>query len=86
MFIGLLSVCTILSFGEFLLSYSKRPIKCVSLNNQPCQTRPAIVHINSNETIFYPFTISFNKGGGSCSTSDDPYARLCVENKVKCLG
>ena len=33
MFIGLLSVCTVVSFGELLASNYKQPIKCVSLNN-----------------------------------------------------
>ena len=36
MFIGLLSACTIVSFGESLASNSEWSIKCVSLNNQPC--------------------------------------------------
>ena len=44
------------------------------LNNQPCQARPTLVNIISDETIFYPFTVSANKSGGSCSTIDDPYA------------
>ena len=35
MFIGILSACTIGSFGESLVSNSKWPIKCVSLNNHP---------------------------------------------------
>ena len=33
--------------------------------------------------LFYPFTVSFNKCGGSCQTIDDPYARISVPNKVK---
>ena len=33
--------------------------------------------------FFYPFTVIVNKFGGSCNTIDDPYARLCVSNKVK---
>ena len=40
MFIGLLSAWTTGEFGESLVFDSKRPIKCVSLNNQPCKTRP----------------------------------------------
>ena len=45
MFIGLLNVYTKVSFGELL--DSKGPIKCVSLNNQPCQARPKLVDVNS---------------------------------------
>ena len=33
---------------------------CIS-NNQPCQARSTIVNINSDKTIFCPFTISVNK-------------------------
>ena len=40
MFIGLLSACIIESFGKSLVSNSKRPKKCVSLKNEPCQPRP----------------------------------------------
>ena len=44
------------------------------LNNEQCQARPTLVNIISDETIFYPFTVSANKSDGSCSTIDDPYA------------
>ena len=46
------------------------------------QARPTLVIINSGETLFYPFTVSFNKWGGSYYTIGDPYARVCVPNKV----
>ena len=39
--------------------------------------------MNSNETLFYPFTVSVNKCGESCTNIDDLYARVCVSNKVK---
>ena len=51
--------------------------------NQPCQARPTIVDINSNETFFYPFTVSVYKRGDSCNTTDDPYVWVCLLNKVK---
>ena len=71
MFIRLLSLCTIVRFGEPLVSNSKGPIKCVSLNNQPCQARPTLVNINSDEILSYSFTVSVNKCGGSCNNIDD---------------
>ena len=37
MFIGLLSASTTARLGESLGSNSKGHIKCVSLNNRPCQ-------------------------------------------------
>ena len=56
MFIGLLSVCKIVLLyrrvGESLISNSKRPIKCVFLNNHSCHARPTLVNINSVETLF----------------------------------
>ena len=39
MFVGLLSVCTIVSFGESLASSSKGSIKFLTLYNQPCKAR-----------------------------------------------
>ena len=70
-FIELLSVCAIRSFGESLLSNSKGFLKCVSLNNRPCQPRPILVNINSNQPLYCPFTVSVNKCGGSCNTIID---------------
>ena len=81
-FIGLLSVCTIKRFGVSLVFNYKKPIKCLSLNNQPCQTKPTLVNISFGETLSYPFTVGVNKCGGSCNT-DYPYARVCVPIKVK---
>ena len=78
MFTGLLSVCAIGSLGESLAS--KGPIKCVSLNNLSCKVDQ---NINSDETLFYPFAVRVNKCGGGCNTIDDPYARVCVTNKLK---
>ena len=48
-----------------------------------CQTRPTIVNTNSDETLFYPLTVSVNKYGRICNTIDNPYARVCVLQKVK---
>ena len=53
MAIGLLSVSTIGSFGKSLASNSKERLKCLSLNNRPCQARLALGNINSGETSFF---------------------------------
>ena len=53
-FIGLLSVCAIASFGESIVSNLKR----VSLENQASKARPTIVNKISDKTIFYLFTLS----------------------------
>ena len=83
LFIGLLSVCTLVRFSRSLPPNYKRPIKCVSLNNHPRQARKTLVNINSEGTLFYSFTVSVNKSGGSYNTIDDPCARVCVLNKTK---
>ena len=83
MFIGLLRVCTFARFSRSLPHNYKKPIKCVSLKNHPCQTRKTLVNINSEGTLFYSFTVSVNESGGSYNTIDDPYARVCVLIKTK---
>ena len=86
MFIRSLSTCKIGGFGESSTSNHgsnfEGRLKLISLNNVPCQTRPALIEVNSNETPFYPFTVGFNKCGGSCNTTDDLYTWVCVPNKV----
>ena len=57
-------------------------MKYVSGNSRPCQTRSIVVDINSAETLFYIITVSVSKCGGSCNTTDDPYAQFFVPNKV----
>ena len=33
------------------------------MNNQACKVRPVIVNVNSNEPVFYPFSIKTGKCG-----------------------
>ena len=58
-------------------------LECVSMNNQECKARTKITDVNSNEPVFYPFSIKVNKCSGSCNVINDPYARLCVPNVIK---
>ena len=58
-------------------------LECVSMKNQECKTRPRIIDVNSNEPVFYPYSIKVNKCGGSCNTINNPYAKFCVANIVK---
>ena len=59
--------------------------ECISMKNQPCKVRPEIVSINSNNPIFYPFSIKVNKCSGNCSNINNPYAKICVPDTVKDL-
>ena len=60
-------------------------LKCVSINNQECKVRPGIVNVNSDEPVFYAFSIKTSKCSGSCNNINDQYARMCVPNVVKNL-
>ena len=55
------------------------------MNNGARKVRPEIINVNSNEPIFYPFSIKTNKCSGSCNNINDPYAKICVPNIVKDL-
>ena len=55
------------------------------MNNQACKVRPEIVNVNSNEPVFYPFSIKASKCSGSCNNINDPYAKICVPDVVKDL-
>ena len=57
----------------------------ISINNQACKVRPEIVNVNSNESLFYPFSIKTSKCSGSCSNINDPYAKLYVPDAIKDL-
>ena len=56
------------------------PLRFISMNNQPCKARPEIVNVNSNNPIFYPFSIKT-----SCNNINDPYAKICAPNIMKNL-
>ena len=61
------------------------PLKCVSMNNQECKGRPKIVNINSNEPLFYSFSIKTSKCSSSCNNINDSYAKFYVPNVVENL-
>ena len=41
------------------------PLECIAMKNQECKKRPEIVDVNSNNPMFYPFSIK--------DTHDLPY-------------
>ena len=55
------------------------------MKNQECKVRPEIINVNSNEPIFYPFSIKTNKCSGSCNNINNPYAKICVPDVIKYL-
>ena len=60
-------------------------LSCISMNNQECEIRPQIVNINSDEPVFFPFSVKTSKCSGSCNNINDPYAKMCVPDVVKNL-
>ena len=75
--------------GLTVLSYvnplSANQLNCISKNIQKCKVRRKIIYINSDEPVFYPFSIKTSKCSGSCNNISDPYAKMCVPDLVKNL-
>ena len=82
-FAGLTILLTVNPLNAIPLSAT--PLKCVSMTNQECKVRPQIVNINSDEPVFYPFSIKTSKCSGSCNNINEPYAKMCVPDIVKKL-
>ena len=82
----------IFSIGSFFLSsllstnpLNAIPSSCISLKNQECKVTPKTADINSNNPIFYPYSVKINKCSGNCNNTNDPYAKICVPDTVKDL-
>ena len=58
---------------------------CISIKNQECKTRPQVINVNSNNSIFYPFSIKINKCSCNCNNINDPYEKICVPDIMKNL-
>ena len=59
------------------------PLSCISLKNQECKVRSGIIDINSNNPIFYPFSVKINKCSSNYNNINDPYANICVPDTEK---
>ena len=73
--------------GSLFLSglVSTTSLNCISMKNQDRKVRPEIINVDSNEPVFYPFSIKASKCSESCNNINDPYAKLCVPNVIKDL-
>ena len=80
-FIGL----TILPDFTNANSLNAIPLSCISMNNQKCKTRPQVVNLNGDETVFFPFSIKTSKCSDSCNNINYPYAKKCIPDVVKNL-
>ena len=64
-----------LAFSSSLVSTT--PLSCISTNNQACNITPEIINVNSNEPVFYLFSIKTSKCSGSCNNINDLYPNMC---------
>ena len=55
------------------------------MNNQACKARPETINVNSNNPVFYPFSIKTSKSSANCNNINNPYAKICVPNIIKTL-
>ena len=58
-------------------------LSCISMSNQACKARPEIINVNSNNPVFYPFSIKTSKCSGNCHNINDPHAKICLPDVVK---
>ena len=65
---------TFLSYSVLSVNF----LECVSMNNQECKIRSETISVNTNEPMFYPYSITINKCKSISNTINDPYAKLCV--------
>ena len=61
------------------------PLSCISMKNQECKARPQVVNVNSNNPIFYAFSIKTSKCSGNCNNINNMYAKICVRDVIKDL-
>ena len=78
-YIGSLSLSSLVS----TISSNTIPLSCILMKNQERKTRPEVISINSNNPIFYPFSIKINKCSGNCNNINNPYAKICVSDIIK---
>ena len=73
----------ILAMMFFSSLSSVNSLECISMKNQKCKVKPEIIDINSNDPIFFPFSIKINKCSDNCNNINNPYARICVPDIMR---
>ena len=71
--------------GLTILSNFTNALNCISMKNQEFKTRPQVVNVNSNNPIFYPFSIKASNRSGNCNNINYPYPNICVPDVIKNL-
>ena len=65
------------------IPFSAAPLKCILMNNQECKAKPEIVNVNSDEPVFYSFSIKTSKCSGSCNNINHPYTKMSRTNETR---
>ena len=73
------------TLSNFTNALSATSLDCISIKNKGRKIRPEVININTNNPIFYPFSIKINKCIGNCNNIDNPYAKICVPDLRKNL-
>ena len=55
------------------------------MNNQEFKVGLQIVNVNSNDPVFFPFSIKTSRCSGSCNSINNPYVKICVPDVIKNL-
>ena len=79
---GFIKKCFFTATTLFNLS-NVNSLECVLMTNQECKIRTKIFNLNTNEPIFYPYSMTINRCKGSCNTINNPYTKICVPDQVK---
>ena len=66
-----------------LLSFASiNSLSCFSMNNLECKTRPQVLHVNGDESVYSPFSIKTSTCS-SCNNVNHAYAKNCAPNVLK---
>ena len=71
--------------GLTILSNFTNALSCISMKNLEWKTRPQIINSNSDNPVFYPFSIKINKCSGNCNNINNTYAKICIPDVIKDL-
>ena len=67
-----LSAAPLNTISLSLTQLSETPLKYVLVTNQKCKIRSEIVIFNSDDPVFYPFSINASKCSDSRNNINDP--------------
>ena len=81
-FVKQIFISTMIFFGNLT---NVNLLRCISIKNQECKVKLKSININSNNPIFYPFSIKIYRCNGNCNNINDPYSKICIPNIVKNL-